>query len=882
MKINFRKISAIAASAVMGVSSIAFAAAGAYPYPFVSGGSSDVAIVYGTGTGVSSLDLIQAGNIQTDLQANIGGTTTTTDGSVSGEAAELFSGGTKIYINDSLNTVKSVLTRSDLPTVLEDESFSGNVDATVTQTIELGSYPKITFAEQPTSSDDGNLALTTYSGSSGGNYIYNATATFNKAVNLTHADSEGESIDLFGQKFTIAAATDVNDLVLLKSAEKISLTNEAPTADVTVDGMSYTVELISTSDTAATIKVTDSSGNSETKEINEAASKKINGLTVAVTAADENNLLLSASIVVGADKITLTDGSSVTEGEDADVIDGTLVSFTSTGSGGVGALTGITISVYAPESDEDAIKAGESFVDPVFGSFKLDFAGFNIESTPGETNTAREIISIEPNGDDKLDTTFADHRGSSATVTWVVNTTGSHGTQLMVDEDYHNITVFEKQTMHYQDYVVVGNEDEGYLLKLSAVKNQSSGYSSDYVKFTDEFSGDTYETVWTADGTGTVSIGGKQYAVKLNGAHTIATEAYTVTLDYPDSTSSTDTAILYPTIQTSKGANVMFYEPTTINVNAWDGTNDLVTLDIPDGDGYEGIDFVWNTSGAGDFTVDANDLDAAGESALISVGQLKFNFTYAGVNQTTVYLVEADGAGNINEPAMVIFEEKDDNNAYQALIATPEDGGTSDDGIGVDYVKSTWDDGSTSWKVTRSSDSKVSDQVDLWGSIITIDSSDSDQKSASISYPDEQVYAQLYMAEESASITAGQVAGGTSTPLGEVLVKDSEVSSVKAKNLIVVGGSCINSAAASLLGSAACGADFTAKTGVGSGQFLIQSFGGSTISNKIALLVAGYDAADTVNAAKYLTTQTVTTDAGTKYKGTSSTSASLVTEETTA
>jgi hypothetical protein len=44
----------------------------------------------------------------------------------------------------------------------------------------------------------------------------------------------------------------------------------------------------------------------------------------------------------------------------------------------------------------------------------------------------------------------------------------------------------------------------------------------------------------------------------------------------------------------------------------------------------------------------------------------------------------------------------------------------------------------------------------------------------------------------------------------------------------------------------------------------------------MALLVAGYEAADTVNAATYLRTKTV--DTSKEYLGTSATSATLVTE----
>jgi hypothetical protein len=71
-------------------------------------------------------------------------------------------------------------------------------------------------------------------------------------------------------------------------------------------------------------------------------------------------------------------------------------------------------------------------------------------------------------------------------------------------------------------------------------------------------------------------------------------------------------------------------------------------------------------------------------------------------------------------------------------------------------------------------------------------------------------------------------------------------------NLIIVGGSCINSAAANVLGGAYCGEDFTDATGVGEGQFLVQGFQDAFTPGKLALVVAGYEAQDTVNAAALL------------------------------
>jgi hypothetical protein len=151
-----------------------------------------------------------------------------------------------------------------------------------------------------------------------------------------------------------------------------------------------------------------------------------------------------------------------------------------------------------------------------------------------------------------------------------------------------------------------------------------------------------------------------------------------------------------------------------------------------------------------------------------------------------------------------------------------------------------------------------------------------DQDSIEIFYPGEESYAEVFLSEVSSEITVGTPVSASSTPLGQVLVMDSEVSSVSSKNLIIVGGSCINSAAATVLGGAYCGAAFTDATGIGSGQFLIQGFDGAYTAGKLALVVAGYEAADTVNAANYLQTKTV--DTMKKYVGTSATSAEMVVE----
>jgi hypothetical protein len=149
-------------------------------------------------------------------------------------------------------------------------------------------------------------------------------------------------------------------------------------------------------------------------------------------------------------------------------------------------------------------------------------------------------------------------------------------------------------------------------------------------------------------------------------------------------------------------------------------------------------------------------------------------------------------------------------------------------------------------------------------------SKEADNDMVTLSIPEEQVYAQV-------TVSMGATTDTPSTS-GIVTVYDNQVSTVAGKNLIVIGGSCVNTVAAELLGLTAgasgCQAAFTTSTGIKSGEALIQSF---ARSGKIALLVAGYDAADTTKAVTYLSNNNVNTAVGSKMKVTSATTATAIT-----
>ena len=149
---------------------------------------------------------------------------------------------------------------------------------------------------------------------------------------------------------------------------------------------------------------------------------------------------------------------------------------------------------------------------------------------------------------------------------------------------------------------------------------------------------------------------------------------------------------------------------------------------------------------------------------------------------------------------------------------------------------------------------KEDDIMDHYGLIIRDPESYADDDRVLLKVPSEQVYATISVKGKGTEVkTVEDTNVTTETPvLGGLIVKDTEINSVKDKNIIVLGGSCINSVAAKLLGlpEKTCAGDFSAKTNVWGGQFLIDTFVSPYNSEKVALLVAGYEAADTINAAK--------------------------------
>lgn len=287
----------------------------------------------------------------------------------------------------------------------------------------------------------------------------------------------------------------------------------------------------------------------------------------------------------------------------------------------------------------------------------------------------------------------------------------------------------------------------------------------------------------------------------------------------------------------------LYYQVSEIDV---DGADVLVELE----DLIGSNDLTWD----GTIVSKVGDTDEAGDVTV----------TLAGFNSAndTVYLEFTNGVvfnKVVSEKGLVVTIPTAAENAVLSFMEADKD---DDVNQGVMFAATVTNTTNDKLSVTLASNNVSKEETLSDEKYIAVVKSELATKISTDESGDEYNLEIEYFGEE--AVADVRVAVGSTTSVGEVgtmVATDAETSKITGKNLIVVGGSCINAIAAELVGSAACGEAFTTAKGVSAGQFLIESF---AREGKVALLVAGYDAADTTKAATYLVNNDVDTAVGAK------------------
>lgn len=878
---QFKKV--VAAGAVgllMAGSSIAFAASlGDYPVPFVTADGMQSLVVVGSGgtdpAGLAS-DVAGAIDIATRLagavtkDVTVGGTIAGV--SVSGEGKAVSTTNTKIFLDDTLGKsgLRSTMTKDDMPTLLANGILQ-DADASTTHNYQQFVYitpgntsdsnyaiqyekPSSDSTKDPTYSiGDWPQSPTPLTLTGGNGYLYRTAVVFDKEVNGTTA--VGEKLKIFGKEYTILSDTTFingdgsssNKLVISGGAEtKVLKAGES--VQVTLGTTTYDVTLVGTSSaTAIVLKV-----GSDQKTVNKAATTSVGGLDIFVDdvfqLSTTDQTVNSAKLLLGAQKLILQHGSKVKTGTNEDVVQGTYVNLTVSS----GKLASFNVYVGGTSSDNDFLGLGGTYKDPVWKTFKLAFPSI---SPATDSATGRNTLSVDPSGDNDLKTTIIDDKGQTATINWAHKATSSGTALSLQDASANNIIVQEGATISQNQYFVVDAGDFSHMFQATSIS--LDGTTSSYIDLRDVFSGATIRVSPSTDNIDSKVIDGQTYYFRNRSSSTFSV---TWGAGASDGNAGTFTT-LYPVLKGKAGEKYALVKPLTdLAVNT--------TYQLPTGatTTTTGV-----TDGMVNLTVAATTIEDGTASALTATTTL--NLSSAGLSKTftlgrtttggTVYNITANGqtfnltvagsgAAGATQPSILLVEEKDDSsNVYSVHIAAATETSSSNNIASL----ATPDFTATEDTSALASDTNQNRYVDLYG--VYVEEKTSNANSMKVKYPDEQVVANVFVLAEGASTSESGGASATTvkqavavkTAVGRI---DSEVGDTEksTKNLILVGGPCVNSLVSDL--ATASKFDYSCGSWPNQNIGVIKLVEDAFTTGKSALVIAGTTKTETRNAAKIL------------------------------
>jgi hypothetical protein len=760
---KWRKIAALGTGALMLGATLTGALAakdlGSWTTDFISNGVLDNTVI-AVGKTAQTSDVLGAIDIAAALQAAavspiaLDGSAAIAPTITSGVKVE--KSGNKFNYADDIDTVleSTALDDSDLPDMLGD----GKIDES-----EGAKSNKEDFSQTLTFSS-GTAVFNLYQDDDlaemGGDYLfldstqlYSYTFEFDSAVNFdtsaVSADWSGAKVEIQGNVYTITdASVDGNglldELTLVSGDSTVWLVQDQP---YTIGGHTVTVVDVSNSEDKCGVNV-----DGVTVWVTSGSTEDFGDLSIGVldvvAVYTEKYDADTCEISVGSNELLLKEGDQVEV--NGEVLDGSEVTFDSA----EGTWTGFTITYSVGDedsgvnSDQIYLAEGDSWSDPVFGNFKVQFAG---------TSAKTEMIELARKGSDKAEFTFKNSESDNIKVPYIYQGTGND--MMLGDDEVTGVLLLPGQNR--TDVAPGGAADpEGTLLLYTTTGGEVRVLEVDKVY-------------------GTTGANANKVTIK----------------DWNTGDTLADKKTFLPGVENS----------TIISLGSLGSVN---------------LTLVSGSSGTVVFNWDAS----YGAGWPETMYEAKLNFTNGNVT-----LLEA----NADEKALSTLQfgiTYDSGNDDRVELQTPSE-------IGAGSILAQVD------KTSDNSDDQIG--VTPRGTMIEWDTDNQDK--VTVVYPDEEVYANVFVAPHSASVVGG--ASGVSSaekvnPFSVGLaVLDEDAESMN-KNMIVVGGPCVNTVAAGLMGNpASCAEGFEA------GKAMLKYF---DRSGKVALLVAGYDAEDTLGAAYVL------------------------------
>ncbi|MDP3992590.1 MAG: hypothetical protein Q8P79_03745, partial [Nanoarchaeota archaeon] len=372
MKLNFRKISALASSALMLGMTAGIAAAANYPAPFVVGGSPNVAIVYGSGAAFS--DQTAASSIASSLSSFVTGGGSTATG---GDSFKLERSSTFFHLGDNITAVySSDIDDDELPQLLADGIYvdDDNDEFDYTQKVVIGASLQLgMFEDNDYAEDEPTIGFRVPSGTT----IMTYTLTMTDQPEI--ADLATSDLAFMGKTFYVLSngSSGANKILTLLDSAEEAVVNEGTTA--TVAGHSVTVSYISATEVKLTIdgQTTNSLAEGQTQKLSDGSYVGIKDILF----NSKDGTVSSVEFSIGSGKLKLTNGADVEINDD--VINDLTATITNSSDG-----TKLADIQLAWAADDDLfVTETRSETMPGFGAIKLSYGGL--------TYPAVETIEVE-------------------------------------------------------------------------------------------------------------------------------------------------------------------------------------------------------------------------------------------------------------------------------------------------------------------------------------------------------------------------------------------------------------------------------------------------------------------------------------------------------
>lgn len=609
-------------------------------------------------------------------------------------------------------------------------------------------------------------------------------------------DLEDIELTMLGRTYTVVTAKRVTTggdsviLTLMGGATRDTLL-EGNTKTYTIDGTDYEVTLNYVDSDEAQFTI----NGQTTRKLKDGDTDKLSdGTSVGVTDIlyqDYAGGIHSATFFIGAQKLELKD-TNITDSISSDEVE-------------VDDETIDNADVFIEGTDDDTtfridkiavnMTADDDYYVPAGGKLsenpELDEADLLFTrgwdiEYQGLSEESMNEIAVKAKGSDDYELAFSDGRGN------LVSIPVGHGSA----------------TTTYK----VGDNSDDFIVEEVNITNVGSITKDDYFIVTDESSDSNGER--------------ETYALRYRGSDASTDDNPTIKFD---DLGSGDRMTRPLSVQTSVQHNIT--TPTDADGSLYE-VSEIAQLKVGGGTFR-----VYNASSikSDDFDIWV-DMDGSGglDSGVVSIN------TYDGayINLSAPGTASADNALNVT----ISTPSSDD---YDNKEPTPIAVELSGSATGEVDLATTGNDNHN--HITPEDDEDNSYAYTSLGAFVRLYDPSSSPSELVVQYPSSQVLPQVFVTGEGASFTTSEVAEGSAVTVQRIDVGAtklaSEVADITAVNSILVGGPCANAAAATVMGNPAdCTAGFTP----GVGKINMYDVG----DDNVAMVVAGYSALDTRNAAQ--------------------------------